>query len=214
MHRTGDRELFDDGDNMLLDILLVRPGSVFCFSFLPQQRCRRGWLLRRLSTGLGANNVLTESFVRKFWAVFLLEPHFESGAGCWAGLGWEEGLGWPGPGLGWAGLGCWAGLGWAGGWAGAGWAGLGWAGLGAGLAWAALRKFFWTTFCIWGWVQGEGAGLAWAGLGAGRGWAGLAGLFVGAVGGLGWAGLGWAVGWAGLGWVGLGWAAGLLGWAV
>ena len=28
-----------------------------------------------------------------FWAVFFLEPHFESGAGCWAGLGWVEGLG-------------------------------------------------------------------------------------------------------------------------
>ena len=55
--------------------------------------------------GLGANNVLTESF--------FLEPHFESGAGCWAG--WR----------GWAGLG-WAGLGWAGqceGWAGLGLAG-------------------------------------------------------------------------------------------
>ena len=40
-----------------------------------------------------------------FWAKvlgsFFLEPHFESGAGCWAGLGWVEGLGWPG--LGWAG---------------------------------------------------------------------------------------------------------------
>ena len=28
---------------------------------------------------------------------FFLEPHFESGAGCWAGLGWAA--------LGWAGLG-------------------------------------------------------------------------------------------------------------
>ena len=39
-------------------------------------------------------NVLTETF----WAVFFLEPHFLSGAGCWAG--WR----------GWAGL-AWAGLG-------------------------------------------------------------------------------------------------------
>ena len=58
--------------------------------------------------------VLCESFVRKFWAknwakrfgrnVLFLEPHFESGAGCWAGLGWA-GLGWARLGLGWAGLG-------------------------------------------------------------------------------------------------------------
>ena len=72
--------------------------------------------------------VLCESFDRKFWAVFFLEPDSESrsaGLG-WAGLGWAglAGLGWAG--LGWAGLG---GLGWAGlGWAGLGWAGLGWAG--------------------------------------------------------------------------------------
>ena len=101
--------------------------------------------------GLGAN---------KFWAKvlgsFFLEPHFESGAGCWAGLGWMAGLGWAGLGwaeLGWAGLG-WAGLGWAGGWAGLAWPGLawpGWAGR-AGLGWA-----------------GDWAGLGWAGLWAGLG---------------------------------------------
>ena len=39
-------------------------------------------------------------FVRNVLGSFFLEPHFESGAGCWAG---------------WRG---WAGLGWAGGWAG------------------------------------------------------------------------------------------------
>ena len=80
--------------------------------------------------GLGAK-VLCESFDRKFWAVFFLEPYSESGS---AGLGWA-GL----DGLDRAGLGCWAGwagLGWGWGW---GWAGLGWAGLGwAGLLWAGL----------------------------------------------------------------------------
>ena len=91
--------------------------------------------------------VLCESFGRKFWAVFFLEPHFESGAGCWvglgggvglAGLGWKVGcVGWGGrlglgAGLG-CGLDCWAGL------SGLGWAGLGWAGLGwAGLGWVVL----------------------------------------------------------------------------
>ena len=94
--------------------------------------------------GLGAK-VLCESFDRKFWAVFFLEPYSESGS---AGLGWA-GLGWAGldgldrAGPGWAGLlgGLgWAGLGWAGAGAGLGWAGLGWAGLGcSGLGcWAGL----------------------------------------------------------------------------
>ena len=99
--------------------------------------------------GLGANNVLGESFGRNvlgesffFWNHIL---HLGLGAGQgWAGLGWAGGwaglAGWAG--LGWAGpaglLGCWAagvgGLGWDGlGWA--GWAGVGWA---AGLGcWAA-----------------------------------------------------------------------------
>ena len=40
-------------------------------------------------------NVLGETF----WTVFFLEPHFASGAGCWAG---PAALGWAG--LGWAGL--------------------------------------------------------------------------------------------------------------
>ena len=80
---------------------------------------------------MGANNVLGESFGRNvlgetFWAVLLLEPHFASGAWCWAG--WRS---WAG--LGWAGLGAglvWAlGLGW-----GLGLGGLGVAGLLAGLA--------------------------------------------------------------------------------
>ena len=77
--------------------------------------------------GLGANNVLGETFWAKvlgetFWAkVFCLEPHFESGAGCWAGLGLGAGAGHGAESLGlgwraWAGL--WAGLGgWPGGWA-------------------------------------------------------------------------------------------------
>ena len=55
--------------------------------------------------GLGANNVLGESFGRNVLGesfgrnVFFLEPHFEFGAGCWAGLGWV-GLGWAGGGWG------------------------------------------------------------------------------------------------------------------
>ena len=99
--------------------------------------------LLEIVKGLGANNVLGESFGAKrfgrnvlgetFWAkVFFLEPHFASWAGCWAGLGWPglAGLGWAG--LGWALLGCWAAglLGWRGGGAGLGWKGLGWAGVG------------------------------------------------------------------------------------
>ena len=39
-----------------------------------------------------------------------LESYFESGSGCWAGLGWVEGLGWR-LAVGWAGL-AWGGLGW------------------------------------------------------------------------------------------------------
>ena len=100
---------------------------------------------------------------KTFWArllnSFILEPHFESGAGCW--LGWAGWRGWAGlagrAGLGWglsrAGLG----LGGAGGWAvgcaglsglglGAGlWAGLGGAGRAAGLAgcWAVLGWAVW-----------------------------------------------------------------------
>ena len=67
--------------------------------------------------------VLGESFGRNVLGEsFFLEPHFASGAGCWAGLGW--------PGLGW-------GLGGAGWLAGLGWAGLGWAGLGLRGCWAA-----------------------------------------------------------------------------
>ena len=92
--------------------------------------------------GLGANNVLCESFVRKFCAKrfvrkfcakvlgsFFLNHILNLGLG--AGLGWVEGLGW----LGWAGKwAVWAGgggpggLGWAVGWT-AGLVCLGWAGL-------------------------------------------------------------------------------------
>ena len=56
--------------------------------------------------------VLTETV----WAVFLLEPDFESGAGRMGhrlGLGAGLGLGWVGLGGGWAGLGR---LFWPGGW--------------------------------------------------------------------------------------------------
>ena len=97
--------------------------------------------------------VLGESFDRKFWAVFFLEPRFESGAWSWAGWRSWAGLGWAG--LGWAGL-SWAGrAGLAGRGAGLGWAGLDWAGC-AGLLLGAC-----------GWLgelgRGWGLGLGWAG---------------------------------------------------
>ena len=106
--------------------------------------------------GLGANNVLCETFcakrfVRKFWAkrfgrnvlgsfffgtTFCIWGWVLGWAGGWAGLGWV--LGWVGAGLGagWAGGWSWEGWGvggWgAGGWLGAGlWTG-GWGALGAG----------------------------------------------------------------------------------
>ena len=69
--------------------------------------------------GLGAK-VLTETFwAKRFGQFFFLEPHFESGAGCWAGWSWRLGGG------GWAvGVGRWGLGGWAAG-SGADWAGAG-----------------------------------------------------------------------------------------
>ena len=119
--------------------------------------------------GLGANNVLCESFGQFFFWNHILT------LGLGAGLGWVEGLGWLGwagkwavwaggggwgPGLG--GLDCWASA-WIGGWAGLCWACcrlLGWA---IGLGWAAgwMGKFINSKMESQGW--GAGLWLGWAG---------------------------------------------------
>ena len=110
--------------------------------------------------GLGANNVLGETFwAKRFGRKFFFWNHILH-----LGLGAGQG---------------WAGLGWAGGWAGAGWlAGLGWAGLG----WAGLGLLGRKYAGLLGWAAGllgwgGGGNLGWAGLGwAGVGWVGWCGL--------------------------------------
>ena len=111
--------------------------------------------------------VLCETFCAKVlcesFGQFFFEPHFESGAGCWVGLGGGVGL----AGLGWK-VGC------------VGWGGRAWgAGLGCGLdCWAGLPGLGWAGLC-WaaGWmgkfVNSKMESLGWVGLGCG--WAGLAG---------------------------------------
>ena len=176
--------------------------------------------------GLGSIEIVQGLGVNKFCAKVLGSFFWNhiSNLGLGAGLGWVEGLGWPG--LGWVDwavglravgvLAGWAGLGW--GLAGLGWtAGLGWLGLGWAPATTAKKKkrapattakkqrrekrtFLPLKRYHFGMLTNPACWHpVWSG------WAGLAG---------GWAGQGWAglLGWAG--WAGLGLGSGLLGcWA-
>ena len=99
------------------------------------------------------------NFGRTVLGSFFLEPHFESGGGCWAGLGWVEGFDrnvltelWGWLGWGWAGAGLWGGR--HKGWAGPGWGlGRGWLGLRLGLGLGLGLGWGWAGDLWLGWWQ-------------------------------------------------------------
>ena len=144
--------------------------------------------------GLGANNVLGETFWPVFFLNHILHLKLGAGQGGGAGLGWALGWG-AGPGFGGPGragpeteIGTFENGNWA-----------------TEKFWAKRFGQFGTTFCIWDWVLGRVEGLGGAGLGGdwtghrttgagGSGWLGLVGWLGVWVGGSGGPRRGWAIG--------------------